>query len=61
MRFVVFQCRKCEHNLYIENTDELFKKLGKVSNMDCPSCGEYDEGNWRLVGLRNEFPYTEVE
>ena len=59
MRFVVFQCRKCGHRLFVENTDEAIGKIGKVSNMDCPECGEEPEGNWVLVGLHKEFPEKE--
>lgn len=59
MRFVVFECRKCGHNLYVENTENLFKELGKVSNLDCPSCGEEPDRNWMLSGVENEFPYPE--
>ena len=56
MRFVVFECRKCGHQLYVENTENAVKKIGKVSNCDCPACGEEPDGNWVLVGLRREFP-----
>lgn len=56
MRYVVFECRKCGHNLYVENTENIVKTIGKVSNSDCPSCGEEPDGNWVLVGLRKEFP-----
>jgi transcription elongation factor Elf1 len=58
-RYVVFECRKCGHNLYVENTEDVVKTIGKVSNSDCPSCGEEPDGNWALVGLRKEFPYPE--
>ena len=60
MRFVVFECRKCGHNLYVENTEDLFKTIGRVSSSDCPHCGEEPEGNWVLLGLEKEFP-TEYE
>lgn len=56
MRFVVFECRKCGHNLYVEITEDVVKDIGEVSNYDCSSCGEDPEGNWVLVGLENEFP-----
>ena len=60
-RFVVFECRKCGHNLYVENTDDIVKEIGKVSNSDCPSCGEEPDGIWVLVGLDNSFPYQREE
>ncbi|MBR2335827.1 MAG: hypothetical protein IKA62_06365 [Clostridia bacterium] len=59
MRYVVFECRKCGHNLYVENTEDLFKKIGRVSNYDCPACGEEPDGNWVLLGLKKEFPVQE--
>ena len=61
MRYVVFECRKCGHNLYVENTEDVVKTIGKVSNSDCPNCGEEPEGNWVLVGLRKCFHYAEKE
>jgi DNA replicative helicase MCM subunit Mcm2 (Cdc46/Mcm family) len=59
MRVVVFECRKCGHNLYVENTENIVKAIGKVSNYDCPHCGEEPDGNWVLVGLRKTFPGDE--
>lgn len=54
MRFIVFKCRKCGHNLYVENTEDVVRTIGKVSNADCPHCGEEPDGNWVLVGLESE-------
>ena len=59
MRFVVFECQKCGHLLYAENTDDLFRQMGKVSNLGCPNCGEDADRNWVLIGLATEFPYPE--
>lgn len=61
MRFIVFECRKCGHNLYVENTEDVVKAIGRVSNHDCPNCGEEPELNWLLVGLKNEFPANQEE
>lgn len=61
MRFVVFECRKCGHRLYVENTEDIVRKIGKVSNLYCPNCGEEPEGNWILLGLKKEFPVKEGE
>lgn len=55
MRFIVFECRKCGHQLYVENTEDVVAKIGKVSNYDCPNCGEEPDFNWLLIGLRREF------
>lgn len=59
MRYVVFECRKCGHNLYVENTVDVVKTIGRVSNSDCPHCGEESEGNWVLVCLSNNSYYPE--
>lgn len=48
MRFIVFECRKCGHNLYVENTEDIVKTVGKVSNSDCPHCGA------KMKGTRDE-------
>ncbi|WP_342423065.1 hypothetical protein [Paenibacillus sp. FSL E2-0178] len=48
---VIFQCRKCEHNLFIEGID--LKLIDRISKMECRSCGEEPEENWILVGLGN--------
>lgn len=63
MRFIVFECRKCGHHLYVENTEDAVRMIERVSNSDCPNCGEEPDGNWVLIGLRKEFPvefYDEV-
>lgn len=56
MRFVVFECRKCGHTIYAECTEDLFRDVGRISCLECPTCGEDPEGNWVLVGLRNGLP-----
>ena len=53
MRFVVFKCRKCEHRIYVENTDDIVRNLRYVSNSDCPNCGEEPDENWVLIGTSN--------
>lgn len=42
---IVFQCRKCEHHLFILNKVEIFEKLPDYS---CPICGEEGQLNWIL-------------
>lgn len=39
---LVFPCRKCEHNLFINK--EKFIKKSKLP--DCPNCGEEFDSNW---------------
>ena len=60
MRSVVFECRKCGHNLYFETKEDAVSKMVKISNLDCPRCGEEPDGNWILVGVC-ENPYYPVK
>lgn len=53
MGYVVFECRKCGHDLYVENT---LDKIDEASNTACPHCGEEPDGNWLLVGSAYKFP-----
>ena len=50
---VVFKCRKCGHILILEVTedytvDKLMHALARISNKDCPNCGEEPYDNWFL-------------
>lgn len=54
--YIVFKCRKCEHNLYVEETDDFAEKLGeKIAEYECPSCGEEGYENWILSHRATEF------
>lgn len=44
---IVFECRKCEHNLFVAK-DQLQEKILKVIKMDCPNCGEEAGDIWIL-------------
>ena len=48
---VVFQCSKCGHLLFVEDTSKT--KLEKIMNTDCPDCGEEAYGNWVLLRMGN--------
>jgi DNA-directed RNA polymerase subunit M/transcription elongation factor TFIIS len=48
---VVFQCKKCEHLLFVEKIDK--EKLQEIMNLDCPNCGEESYGNWILLKMGN--------
>lgn len=39
---LVFTCRKCEHNLFVDKVH--FIKSVKMP--DCPNCGEESDFNW---------------
>ena len=41
----IFQCRKCNHQVYIEKN-----RLKKLAKKDCPECGEESGGLWIFVG-----------
>lgn len=45
--YLHFQCYKCDHQLYLANTEKWTKKLVKT---DCPSCGEEPYENWIFIG-----------
>lgn len=45
---LIFVCRKCNHNLYQGIEGNLLKKLLKLSETECPNCGEQGEELWLL-------------
>ena len=53
--YTVFICRKCEHNMYVEETENFSEDLGKLSITDCPNCGEEGYDNWILSGRKRYF------
>lgn len=50
--YIVFQCRKCEHLLFIDKINKITLK-GLIS-FDCPECGEEGCGNWVLLRTGRE-------
>jgi DNA replicative helicase MCM subunit Mcm2 (Cdc46/Mcm family) len=56
MMYFVFMCRKCGHNLYVEENPNFLNRLGKIAVMDCPICGEEGYENWILSHVTTEFP-----
>lgn len=46
---VVFQCRKCEHLLFVEKINR--ESIKGIMNMDCPECGEENYANWILLRM----------
>ena len=49
---VVFQCRKCEHLLFV-GINRNIGELLKIVEEDCTNCGEEGYGNWILVRAGN--------
>lgn len=54
--YTVFICRKCGHNLYVEEVPNFGKKLARIAKLDCPNCGEEGYENWVLSRREHEFP-----
>lgn len=53
MKRIVFQCRKCYHNLVYdipddESVDGMLKTFKRVLRKSCPNCGEEPYENWVL-------------
>ena len=56
MRYIVFTCRKCGHQMFAENTEDLAQKLKRLSSTDCPACSEDADEKWILSGTAQVFP-----
>ena len=50
---IVFQCRKCDHLLFLDNSEVISDALVGITKEDCPSCGEEGYGNWILLRQGN--------
>ena len=47
---LVFECKKCEHLLFITGTaSEKVKKISNLNEYECPNCGTKREENWIYV------------
>lgn len=57
--YTVFICRKCEHELYVKDVENMGKELGEIAVMDCPNCGEEGYDNWILSCRKRYFPGEE--
>lgn len=58
--YTVFICRKCEHELYVKDVEDMGKELGKITVMDCPECGEEGYDNWILSRRCKNFITNET-
>lgn len=54
--YIVFSCRKCGHELYMDSYNIGWKHFKKLAEHDCPACGEEGYENWILCGVRRETP-----
>lgn len=59
--YIVFQCKKCEHQLYMLEESLSAKAMEKLSMRDCPACGEEGYENWIVIGTADSFPGDEEE
>ena len=51
----VFECRKCGHQLFVQEGKSFPKRLEDIACMSCPNCGEQAEGLWGLLGRARKF------
>lgn len=52
----VFECRKCGHQLFVEEGKTFPKKLEDIAGMSCPNCGEQSEGLWGITRESEKVP-----
>lgn len=52
--YTVFRCKKCEHNLYVGETEYFCETLERIINTPCPICGEMGD-NWILSCRKEDF------
>lgn len=62
--YIVFSCRKCGHELYMDSYNlrdsNAWRAFDKLSEHDCPACGEEGYENWILVGVKQTFPVDDA-
>lgn len=58
--YIVFECRKCGHELYMDSYNlrdsNSWKAFHELSKRECPECGEEGYYNWILCGVSRETP-----
>lgn len=62
--YIVFKCRKCGHELYMDSynlhNSNSWKAFDNLSKRECPSCGEEGYENWILVGTKRTCPVDDA-
>jgi len=48
--FIGFKCHKCEHILYFDEMDVDADAIDRLSEIECPNCGEEGYNNWIVIG-----------
>ena len=59
--YIVFECRKCGHQLYMDAYNIGWKHFNKLAEKDCPQCGEEGYENWILLGISRTFPGDDAD
>ena len=59
--YIVFECRKCGHQLYMDAYNISWKHFKKLAEKDCPQCGEEGYENWILLGTSRTFPGDDAD
>lgn len=59
--YIVFECRKCGHELYMDSYNIDWKHFKKLAEEDCPQCGEEGYENWILLGTSRTFPGDDID
>ena len=58
--YIVFSCRKCGHELYMDSynlrNSNAWRAFDRLSEHDCPACGEEGYENWILCRVSRETP-----
>lgn len=58
--YLIFECRKCGHNLYVSKDNMI--QIVNLPDYSCPECGEEGDGNWIIIGDGNFEEYKkEIE
>ena len=59
--YIVFECRKCGHELYMDSYNLHWKDFDRLSKRECPECGEEGYENWILqkISLNADCMYRE--
>lgn len=58
--YIVFECRKCGHQLYMDAYNLHWKGFKKLAERDCPEYGEEGYGNWILMNTSRTCPVDDA-
>lgn len=58
--YIVFECRKCGHQLYMDAYNIWWKNFKELADRDCPECGEEGYVNWILMNTSRTCPVDDA-